>query len=276
MRGLEARQFLYEQHDDFGSASVVENSQRTQKVETSDGNSWKYLDSRELSEAQIQITNSSYTAHVLEYEAVYERNPEMLALTWNDYLGFFIAAVKPNGGYKKVLEVGPGTGSDTERMLRKDGLSVYSVEKSEGMARRAAQWLNQSDGLVLKRGDILEELEEFVGQAFDGILMETALQHIPKSKMGFVLSRSIDSLKPEGVLLFRVRSGTGQVFMTKDEVGERYFQSYSEREINDIVKFVLDHPNQPKLLGRKNTPHKVEGRPGFESLAFRVPAMNFT
>jgi len=120
----------------------------------------------------------------------------------------------PLGRFKRILDVGTGTGRDLCALLR-GGYDAAGCEPSAGMRQQAEKLLDAaglaSAGRLFRDG--LPELASFAGDQFDGVLCYAVLMHVPdESLFGSVYSLK-RVLRPGGRLLVSVparRAGIDQ------------------------------------------------------------------
>ena len=74
----------------------------------------------------------------------------------------------------KILEIGCGTGNNTDLLQRVTQSDVYGVEPSEGMLSKAQQ---KDSKVVFKSGDA--EHIPFEGEYFDFVYMTDVIHHVP-------------------------------------------------------------------------------------------------
>lgn len=219
-------------------------------------NSWRYIDFTDLVSSQIEITRLSYDTHSGEYARRWEWNKEIAGITLRDYLDPFMKHVAPNG---VVLVVGCGTGRDLS-VLGQHGYRYLGIDSSVGMLREAVE-VRKIDGPVLCTD--IESLE-VVDKSFDGVLIDSAVEHIKKVDMEGILEKIFSSLKGDGVCLLRFRLGDGRVFEVEDEVGVRYFTSYTRSESGRLVT-----SNGFKVVKEYETDHMENSRPRFHTYILR-------
>ncbi len=109
----------------------------------------------------------------------------------------------------------------------------------------------------------LESLE-MADNSFDGILIDSAIEHIKKINMVNIVEKLYLSLKKGGICLIRFRVGNGRVFVVNDVVGERYFTSYTKEESRKLVT-----SNGFKVMSDYITGHSDNSRPGFHGYILR-------
>lgn len=214
------------------------------------------MDFCDLMPTHIEVTRLSYDAHSRQYAEDWEWNRKIATITRHDYLDPFMKIIKKNG---VVLVVGCGTGRDL-KVLADNGYYYLGVDSSEGMLREAIK----KRGI---RGPVLcSELEtlRLADDSFDGILIDSAVEHIRKSEMKNVLEKLYKGLRVGGVVLLRFRLGNGKVFRVEDSVGVRFFTSYTKDESRDLVV-----SNGFDVVDDYVTDHMENSRPGFHAYILR-------
>jgi len=219
-------------------------------------NKWSYTALDDLVSSQIEVTRLSYDTHSQEYAEVWEWNDVAKQKTRKDYIEPFIKYTRKGG---VVLVVGCGTGRDL-KVLREAGFRYLGVDSSKGMLAEAVSSRNV-DGPVLCTD--LESLD-LADCSFDGILIDSAIEHIRKSDVDDILEKLYKSLKKGGILLLRFRLGDGRVFEVEDVVGTRYFTSYKREESQKMV-----NSNGFEVIKDYHTKHLDDDRPGFHAYILR-------
>lgn len=221
-----------------------------------DAGNWKYLDG-DLTVDMIKETISSYDSHVIEYAENFEWDPDMQERTSHDYLHSFIKYLKTGD---HVFVAGLGTGRDALELQNRqfevfgmDGsMSMLQVATNHGI--RVPMWCQDISGVMLPE------------HSLDGILVESVLQHMPKKNIVTSLQKMVSWMRVDGIFFARLRLGSGKVFVVRDVVGTRYFTSYRESEINEIVGDLI---GVELIEDVKIVKHRVLGRPGFASFVLR-------
>lgn len=110
----------------------------------------------------------------------------------------FLARV-PAGG--RILELGCGSGADTQAMLAR-GFDVTASDGTPEMAAEAERLLGRP--VRIMRFEQLDEQE-----VYDGVWANACLLHVPRPDLAGVLERVRRSLKPGGVFYASFKAGTG-------------------------------------------------------------------
>lgn len=101
----------------------------------------------------------------------------------------------------KILDAGCGPGRDALAFSQK-GYSVLGFDASEEMVK----YVNETLQIPAIKG-FFNELE--FSEEFDGIWASASLVHVPPSSLADVLHRFWKALKPNGVLCFSYKEGSG-------------------------------------------------------------------
>jgi len=215
----------------------------------------KYLTSSDLTVEQIKITTKSYDKNAYKYAEEWEWSSKAQLRTKNDYLIPFIKKLNPKD---TVLIVGCGTGRDLLVLQDKD-YHCLGVDSSKGMLGEAVR-----RGIIspLIHSDILKL--PLIDSSFDGILCDSALQHIAKKNILELKEKFLNALKIGGILLLRLRLGSGKTFVTHDDIGNRYYTSYQMQEFEDLF-----NNHGFAKIEEKEVKHLDNMRPPFYSLFLR-------
>lgn len=227
---------------------------------------------RDLQQAQIEVTDSSYLINAISYSLIYERNErarqrsiEVMLTPLFEYMDQRFeymekaGEVVPEQDLKRkgrILFVGSGTGRDLE-IAESQGYEVFGIDKSPSMveiasASFAAQMVGRQVPLA-----VMDMLNMQLDHEFDGVMCESAFSHVRKHDVADVLDTLYDYMSPGGVALFGFRgSETGEIYRTEDQVGIRYYTSHTPEELEKLFK-----RSQFQVLKFTTTPHMVQGRP---------------
>jgi len=217
---------------------------------------WKYIDFFDLVSSQVEMTRLSYNTHSHQYAEDWEWNKEIMTVAKRDYINPFMDLVKKEG---VALIVGCGTGRDL-KLLKDNGYRCLGIDSSEGMLREAVE-ARGIQGPVLCTD--LESLK-LASNSFDGVLIDSALEHIKKSDMKIIMEKLYECLRKNGIVLIRFRIGDGRVFEVEDSIGTRFFTSYTKKESKKLVTL-----NGFQVVTEYVTDHLENSRPGFHSYILR-------
>lgn len=126
----------------------------------------------------------------------------------NRHLRAFIAAL-PTGGH--ALDIGCGPGNSAAAM-QAAGLTVTAVDPSPEMATLGRERFGV-DILQGSYDDITETAQ------YDGIWSSFSMLHVPRAHVPRHLTAIERALKPNGVFVIGVKTGTGE---ERDAIGRRY------------------------------------------------------
>lgn len=223
---------------------------------------WSYLDGR-LSEAQMKRTIEAYDLYASNYSQSYEFDDEMIQRTKSDYLHPFVSQLKIGD---TVLVIGSGSGRDILELSQR-GMLCCGIDASKSM-------INLSVHNGVRAPLVISDIRslDLPEVSYDGILSDSAFEHVPKSDFEALLTKIIMALRVDGILLFRLRIGSGRVFKVEDEVGTRYFQSYTAGEVDSL----LMKYQEIDVIEKKVVKHKILDRPGFYSLTLKKRMVNLS
>lgn len=182
---------------------------------------------------QRDLTNSQ----ILEIKKAYDKNSERYASLWEWRKGAIekatIDLLKPfrrlmRGG-DLALVAGCGTGRDVQ-YLTLHGVNCLGIDFSKGMLQEAIKRGVSSPLVLMDIRDL-----KLIPHSFEGIYCETAMEHIPKVEINQTIDGFWKVLKPEGIALFGLRRGNGDLFFTEDIGGKRYFTTYTEKEVKGLI-----------------------------------------
>lgn len=132
----------------------------------------------------------------------------------------FIAAM-PDGG--RVLDLGSGPGT-AAALMAEAGLGVTALDASAKMVALAARHAN----VTARQGSF----DDLSGDAlYDGIWASFSLLHAPRSALPRHVSAIRRALKPGGVFVIAVKTGTGAA---RDRLG-RLYTYYEEDELTALL-----------------------------------------
>jgi SAM-dependent methyltransferase len=133
----------------------------------------------------------------------------------------FIAAL-PKGG--KALDLGCGPGNSAA-MMRDAGLQVAAIDASPKMVELG----REKYGLDIRLGSFDDVTETAV---YDGIWASFSLLHAPRADMPRHLSAIHKALKPNGILMLGMKTGTGE---KRDHLG-RMYTYYSRENLDNLLQ----------------------------------------
>jgi len=111
-------------------------------------------------------------------------------------------------GFRRVLDVGCGTGRDVLELLRR-GHDAYAMDACDAMLSLAREAFRREgvapEGRILR--DTLPELAQFTDEEVDGVLCSAVLMHVPEAEIFDAVYSLRRVLKPGGRLLLAAWPG---------------------------------------------------------------------
>lgn len=143
-----------------------------------------------------------------------------------DLEAFSIREVLNEVNFKKCLEIGCGTGKNTEWLINK-GQNILSIDISDEMLAIARQKIKSENVLFIK-ADIMESWE-FTSDTFDLVVCSLVLEHI--ENINVIIKRISERLADGGVLYigelhpFKQYTGSKAKFETQE--GEQLVTAFT-------------------------------------------------
>lgn len=138
--------------------------------------------------------------------AAYVDRPDELPAALSNFLDRL-----PSGA--RILELGCGGGREARHMLDR-GFDVDATDGVAEMAREAEAWLGRP--VRVMRFDQLDAHE-----AYDAVIANASLLHVPLDELGSVIARIWQALKPGGWHLASYKTGKAE---GRDDFGRYYNQ----------------------------------------------------
>ena len=126
-----------------------------------------------------------------------------------------------------ILDAGCGSGRDSLYFLQ-NGYTVTAIDASEELSKLASKLIKQTVVNIS-----FQEME--FENDFDGIWASASLVHIPRIEIKDVLNRIAKALKQYGILYASFKYGDEEY-----EKGGRYFNSYNENSISQLINNFID------------------------------------
>jgi 2-polyprenyl-3-methyl-5-hydroxy-6-metoxy-1,4-benzoquinol methylase len=127
----------------------------------------------------------------------------------------------PNKG--KVLDAACGSGRDAKKILSR-GYELEAFDASPQLVKLASEYLHHPVKCLF--------FEDMTYQSeFEGIWCSAALLHISSSRLGTILKKFIDALKPGGIFFFSFKHGDFEG-IEKD----RFFHYINQNSLETLVK----------------------------------------
>ena len=128
--------------------------------------------------------------------------------------------ILPEGG--SILDLGCGSGRDSEYFIS-CGFDVTAMDASDEMCDLASIHIGQD---VLN----LSFAEMDFDKVFDGIWANASLLHVPENEIEDILTKTINSLKINGVLYMSFRYGDFE-----GERDGRYYKDYRTKSLRELL-----------------------------------------
>ena len=150
-----------------------------------------------------------------------------------------LRATLKNITFEYCLEIGCGTGKNTEWLMRR-AIHVTAVDLSEEMLKRAEKKVS-SNKVTFIQADITRKWD-FKNQQYDLVSFSLVLEHI--SDLDHVFNEAADALKPGGYIYvgelhpFKQYAGTKARFDTEE--GRQEVECYTHH-ISDFVQTAKQH-----------------------------------
>ncbi len=163
---------------------------------------------------------------------VLERNESILAPWKEKERDRFLSEIK-QGGKKRLLEIGCGTGRDS-LFFKSKGFEVVCTDLSPGNIE-----LCRENGLDAQVMDFLNL--DFPTSSFDAIFAQNCLLHAPKNLLGKILCNIARLLRPSGLFFLGVYGGLDKEGVLAEDNYEpkRFFSSYTDIQIIQIVSKIF-------------------------------------
>ncbi len=145
----------------------------------------------------------------------------------NEFGLFWENQLKRFDSDSNILEIGTATGRTADYI---ESLG-YSVDRSD--AAHAFVDYQKSLG---KDAQLVDILDIQVEKQYDLVIAEAVVLHLTDDNFLQALSGVRETLMKDGVFIFTFKSGEGEEVSTHKMNAPRYFNYWSENEMNDIVK----------------------------------------
>jgi hypothetical protein len=199
-----------------------------------------YPEFETLSDEHIAM-NSSFYNHLVEYYLnFFEFSLEMVTRTFDDYAKDFIDFLRKSNMKNPVLILGSGCGRDafwTSQL----GLNIQLVDASDSM-------ISFSKKLFVNASFFCQDMNDFLGSlrdtalVYSGILNESGAQHLSKDQVYDQIRLVSEHLAKDGIFLLGLKQApsnysTGPVYSVSELEEMRFFVSWSELEISELIEF---------------------------------------
>lgn len=210
-----------------------------------------------LTEQEILITQANYELGSEHYGCVIEESEDGVLYSVSFLEPFFKSLEQNKTSSRRVFNIGTGFGLANVFIARK-GYSLHGIDVSRTMV--LASYLKFVIALEdsLNLGSVIHAIHDdsFLSYQFTqsslttlpdtfaqpnslaGVLVDSALQHVNHDDVYDAIRQWYGWLEPGGTLLFRVKqTDHGNVYVIHDEVGTRYYTSWTEEEIAQLLIF---------------------------------------
>jgi hypothetical protein len=225
----------------------------------------------QLSDSMIDANLRSLDEYI-NFELVsHDYNGKIASDDYKAYLGDFLAIILRNKRQKSVFVAEVGLGRDILSILDRD-INIDSLV----ITRKRLEYIQSFINSYISKGRLnlfylsISDFTPPPGTYYDGVLFESLLAYLNKDKVVQVLTnaiawpkppsyanylqkvlpylqdmpslhgfvRNLDELVcPKRIISFRLKqSPTGCVYVSSSGVGERYFTTWTETEIADLVQ----------------------------------------
>lgn len=213
-----------------------------------------FLETTDLTEEQIEVTQNSYRKFAMAYGLEYERNMDLNGAVIYKTLVPFLRQYEKNKLDKLETIVFAGCGSCRDlQFAENSGFSCMGIDTSNELLDIARKEGVKSP---LECVNILKFPYQI--DQFGGIYCDTALNHTNRSGLTDGIKYFYNALTKNGVLFLAFRVGNGKVYKTLDNYGERYYLTHSKGEACKLV--VNGGFEINKMISDK---HPISGRPDF-------------
>jgi len=171
----------------------------------------------------IQLIKQTYNKVARKYNEIVEDN-----LSYPKHLDFLIPHLNPNS---KVLDIGCGTGEAMKYLIRQD-LKCTGVDFSDAMLNIAKKRFPKGNFLKM------DFTKEKIPGNYDAFIAYFSLIYTPHEQLPLLLNKLSHNLVKGGYFQIAMLSGDSSgIDYNFWGTGEpMYFISYTEKELEDIVK----------------------------------------
>jgi len=158
-------------------------------------------------------------------DADHDANLDVAEESSPNYLQWIADRCAPHLG-QRVLEVGAGTGSITERYA--GGRTVVAIDRSPWCVAHLTERFAGSPNVTVRQADLVDLLDD--GERFDSVVMINVLEHIPDDVDALVTMRRL--LEPDGRVVVYVPALNGLYGKWDRKVGHcRRYAPWRLREV---------------------------------------------
>jgi len=166
---------------------------------------------------------------------------------------------------ERVLDGGCGSGRDLKKLLER-GIDARGMEPSEELIRLTLEADPDLAGRI-RQGAFPDDVPDFPGGGFDGILLSAVLMHIPDRDLSGLTSALKSLLRPGGRLILSSASERDDVTGNRDRTGRLMIL----RSREEILRIFEDAGFR---LIRESSSADGQNRPGviWYTAVFHLPA----
>jgi len=209
----------------------------------------------------IDVTLQTYESTCDVYKFVRgNKLKEIDVICWSTLIKYIDKYISTDKYNVNILDVGTGNGRDLIHG-QSLGYNVIGIDNCNGFIELLAK--HQIDGLIkansYKKCDM--RALDFPDCSFDVVRHNATLLHLPligkKYTVDLALNEAFRVLKPNGLLYIFVKTGTTlEIHDTRESLGERIFQYFSHKTLNDAVTrndFTIIYTSDEVELRENNT-----------------------
>lgn len=211
-----------------------------------------YLNETDLTKTQITITQKAYQENAKTYALDYERNMDVNGTVIYKNLVPFLKQYEKNKLNKTIMFAGCGSCRDLQ-FCENSGFNCQGIDTSPELLKIAKEHGVKSP---LNAVDIFRY--NFKNNFFGGIYCDTALTHTTRNNLISGLKTFHRALAKNGALFMEFRRGSGNIYKTVDDFGERYYITYPLEQAKKIIE-----SSGFKINSLKVDQHPIKGRPDF-------------
>lgn len=169
------------------------------------------------------------------YELSLKDNLESIYIKYLNYL--------PKNAY--ILDFGCGSGRDSKYFIER-GYKVKAIDGSEELCKLASNYLNQE--VICMHFEDLDDIN-----TYDGIWACSSILHVEKELLPSILTKMINSLKPNGIIYTSFKIGTGSSI-----TNGKYYNYIDKTEMIDILNNINKNIKLIDYFETSPTEHQPE------------------
>jgi 2-polyprenyl-3-methyl-5-hydroxy-6-metoxy-1,4-benzoquinol methylase len=126
----------------------------------------------------------------------------------------------------RILEIGSGSGKDADYFASK-GYKMELTDASQGFV----DYLHKAG----KTARLLNVLTDDLGAGYDMVFADAVFLHFTEKDLGRILAKVNSALKPNGVIVFSLKAGTGEEVTSRKLNVPRYFRYWEADKISKLL-----------------------------------------